>query len=121
MIRFLFALIFVSTFASAAQAATASCSGKFRNLNLFFKAQGSIAHKNDGTGFVKINNRVVAQFDGDAANINYLTQSFRIRNNRGDVVEGKLHNLSGAATLTRLELPGEGIRIYNTPVRCSVN
>lgn len=121
MIRFVFALIAFSTFASAAQAATATCQGKYRNLNLYARAQGSLMHKNDGNGFVMINNRVVARFEGDEASISYLKQSFKIRNNRGDIVEGKLNNFSGSATLTRLELPGEGIRIVNTPVRCSVN
>jgi hypothetical protein len=115
--------ILLSSFYSfAASATTATCQGKYKTARLFFSARGSLMNKNDGSGFVKINGRVLAQFDGDYAKINYFMRTFAIRNNRGDVVEGKLNNIStGAATLTKLELHGEGIRLYNVPVSCSMN
>ena len=38
-----------------------------------------------------------------------------------DIVEGKLNSMmSGAGTLTRMILPGEGIRVVNVPVDCDV-
>ena len=120
MIRFL--LVFsVLASSMSAYSATATCNGKVGALRLNFFAKGSLLRKNDGNGHVKINGRVVAQFDGDAARISYLRRSFTISNARGDVVEGKLNNLStGAATLTRLVLPGEGVRLVNAPVNCSM-
>jgi len=124
MIRILMILSILSTamISFQAGAATATCNGKVGSLNLNFMAKGSLLRKNDGSGFVKINGRLVAQFDGDAARISYLRRSFTISNARGDVVEGKLNNLNtGAATLTKLVLPGEGISISNKPVKCSMN
>lgn len=124
MIRVLLVLSVLASLLSAvsANAATAKCHGKVGGLKLDFFAKGSLVRKNDGVGQVKINGRVVAQFDGDSARINYFTRSFTIKNNRGDVVEGKLNNLiTGASTLTKLILPGEGTSILTgVPVKCSM-
>lgn len=123
MIRILLTLTVLTSalFSFQAAAASASCTGKVRGAKLFFYAKGSLMNKNDGVGHVKINGRVVAQFDGDYARINFFTKSFSIRNNRGDVVEGRLSNMmSGAGTLTRMVLPGEGIRLVNVPVDCDM-
>lgn len=120
MIRFLLVLSILGSSVSAL-AATATCNGKVGALKLNFFARGSLLRKNDGSGHVKINNRIVAQFDGDAARISYLRRSFTIRNERGDIVEGRLNNLNtGAATLTKLILPGEGVRVVNAAVNCSM-
>ena len=124
MIRFILAFsVLCGVFiVPEAEAAVATCQGKVNGNTLSFYAQGSLLRTRDGAGHVKINGRVVARFEGDTAKINYLTKSFSIRNDRGDVVEGKVNNLrSGASTLTRMVLPGEGIRIVNAPVKCSVN
>ncbi len=123
MIRTLLILSVLTSalFSFQAGAASARCTGKVRGNNLFFYAKGSLMNKNDGEGHVKINGRVVAQFDGDYARINFFRKSFTIRNNRGDIVEGKLNNMmSGAGTLTRMVLPGEGIRLVNVPVDCDM-
>lgn len=123
MIRILFALVLVAValLAEQARAMTATCSGRYQRASLYFEAHGSLLHKRDGRGFVRINNRVVAEFDGDAAHINYLRKTFSIRNDRGDVVEGRLNSVStGASTLTSMVLPGEGIRVANVPVNCNV-
>ncbi len=124
MIRILLSLSILATVfvvPKAEAASIATCSGKVRGQTLFFYAKGSLMRKRDGEGFVKINNRVVARFDGDAAKINYLMKSFSIKNDRGDYVEGRVNSFAtGASTLTRMELPGEGIRLVNVPVNCSV-
>ncbi len=123
MPRTLLALVILcSSFISfSAFAKTAICSGRVNRASLYFEARGSLMKKRDGSGFVKINNRVVAEFDGDAARINYFKKTFSIRNDRGDIISGKLNNLStGASTLTQMVLPGEGVTLSNVPVRCSV-
>jgi hypothetical protein len=105
--------------ASSAFASTAGCEGKVNGRRLSFLAKGSLSNRANGMGYVKIDNRLVASFDGDAASIRYLSRTFSIRNSRGDVVEGKLNNiLTGASTLRRLSLPGEGIELRNVPVKC---
>lgn len=124
MIRSLLILsvLMSSAFSFSASASTATCQGKYKGVLLSFYAKGSLMNKNDGIGYVKINNRVVAQFDGDYARINYVMRTFTIRNSRGDIVEGKLNNImTGASTLTRMVLPGEGVQLYNIPVACSMN
>jgi hypothetical protein len=124
MIRTLLILSIMTTalFSFGASASTATCKGTYKGVKLFFYAKGSLMNKNDGSGLVKINNRVVAQFDGDYARINYLMRTFSIKNNRGDIVEGKLNNLmTGASTLTKMILPGEGVKLYNIAVDCDMN
>ncbi|MES2525969.1 MAG: hypothetical protein V4598_02740 [Bdellovibrionota bacterium] len=124
MIRILLSLSILATVfvvPKAEAASIATCTGKVRGNTLYFYAKGSLIRKSDGDGYVKINNRVVARFDGDSARINYLSKSFSIRNDRGDFVSGKVNSFAtGASTLTRMELPGEGIRLVNVPVNCSV-
>lgn len=100
-------------------ASTAGCHGKINGKKLNFHATGSLSNTAAGDGYVKIDGREVARFEGSAANISYLARKFSIRNDRGDVVEGKLHNImNGRSTLRRLSIPGEGIEITNVPVTC---
>jgi hypothetical protein len=115
-----FALILtLSAFCAHGFASTAGCYGKVNGKKLNFYASGSMNNKDEGNGFVKIDGREVSKFEGSAANINYLGRKFSIRNNRGDVVEGKLHNIfNGRSTLRRLSIPGEGIEIKDVPVTC---
>lgn len=118
MIKFSLALI-LSAFCVQGFAATAGCYGKVNGKKLNFYASGSMSNRANGNGFVKIDGREVAKFEGSAASINYLARKFSIRNDRGDVVEGKLHNImNGRSTLRRLSIPGEGIEIVNVPVTC---
>lgn len=123
VIRFLVALTVFATaaFAQNASAITATCSGKVQKSNLYFEAHGNPLNKSKGRGLVKINNRVVAEFQGAEAKVNYLAYTFSIRNDRGDVVRGKLNNVrTGASTVTLMDLPGEGIHLVNVPVICTV-
>lgn len=123
VIQFLVALtVFTMTvFAQNASALTATCSGKVQRSSLYFEAHGNLVNKSKGRGFVKINNRVVAEFQGAEAKVNYLAYTFSIRNDRGDVVRGKLNSVrSGASTVTLMDLPGEGVHLVNVPVICTV-
>jgi len=109
----------LSAFCAQGFASTAGCHGKINGKKLNFYASGSLSNKAAGDGFVKIDGREVSRFEGSAANINYLARKFSISNDRGDLVEGKLHNvINGRSTLRRLSIPGEGIEIQNVPVTC---
>lgn len=104
---------------SQAMASVAGCEGKYKGKKLSFMARGSMNDRDDGIGFVKINNREVARFDGEEAIIRKWSRTFTISNDRGDLVEGKLNNIfNGNATLRKLVLPGEGINAKNIPVKC---
>lgn len=104
---------------SSAMASVAGCEGKYKGKKLSFLARGSMSDTDDGIGYVKINGREVARFDGEEAQIRKWARKFSIRNDRGDIVEGKLNNIfNGNATLSRLVLPGEGINAKNVPVKC---
>lgn len=109
----------LSVFCFQGFASTAGCHGSVNGKKLNFYASGSLSNKDEGDGFVKIDGKEVARFEGSAAKINYLGRKFSIRNNRGDVVIGKLHNVfNGRSTLQKLSIPGEGIEIANVPVTC---
>lgn len=114
------ALIAMSLSLSAASfASTAGCDGKINGKNMSFRAQGSLSNMDSGKGQVKVNGKEVANFDGEALSLSKFRRTFYIENARGDVVQGKLNNIfSGAATLVRLSLPGEGIEVRNVPVSC---
>ena len=119
MFKILLATLAFSLISSAAMASTAGCDGVINGKKFSFVARGSMKNKNDGIGFVKVDGREVARFDGDAAHISYLRRTFYIANDRGDVVEGKLNNIiNGRATLRRLSIPGHGIKVTNAPVEC---
>ncbi len=114
--------LFVSLcFASSVFASTAGCTGTYRGTRLEFYAQGDVFNPRNGFGWVKINGKKVADFDGDEARINYLGLNFTARNNRGDEVRGQLNNIrTRAGTLALLSLPGERINYRNVPVSCWV-
>lgn len=112
-------ILALTAFSIQGFASTAGCHGQVNGKKLSFFASGSLNNKKDGNGFVKIDGREVARFEGSAASINYLSRKFSISNDRGDVVNGKLHNIfNGRSTLQRLSIPGEGIEIKNVPVTC---
>jgi hypothetical protein len=118
MSKIIFFLISLS-FASSLFAATAGCTGNYRGMALEFYAQGDVFNRNNGFGWVKVNGRKVADFDGEQSSVDFLRQRFSARNNRGDVVEGQLTNLGRrTGTLVLLRLPGERINLRNIPVSC---
>lgn len=124
MIRILLVLSVLTSalFSVNVSAATATCTVTVRGVKFFFMARGTLMNRSNGSGLVKVNGRTVATFEGEQAKVSYLRKSFTIRNDRGDIVEGKLNNMmTGASTLTKMILPGEGIRLFNVPVNCSLN
>ncbi len=121
MFKTLLALTLLST-ALSGFAATATCKGTYQGKALKFMAKGSVGNMAEGVGYVEIDKRVVATFDGEEAKVSYIWRTFNIENARGDYVEGKLNNIiSGRSTLILLELPGEGLVIKNLPVNCKMD
>lgn len=122
MLRTLIVFGIVLSATTSAFGATASCRGSVKGKSLYFEATGSLTNKNNGRGLVKIDGRTVAHFDGDEAKVSYLRRSFTVKNQRGDFVSGKLNNIrTGASTLTKMELPGEGISLAGVRVQCRMH
>lgn len=119
MFKFSLALLSLLLVSNGALANTAGCEGKINGKRFSSVAHGNMNNRQDGMGFVKIDGREVARFDGDAASISYLRRTFSISNDRGDMVQGKLNNIiTGRATLRKLTIPSLGIDVRNIPVKC---
>lgn len=100
-----------------------SCTGTHRGQKIVFK--GLIMDMNDtdtGRGTISVNGRVVAGFEGEDLRINYLFQTFKVRNNHGDLVEGRVNNMiRQTGVIKRLYVPGYGIDYRNIPMACTRN
>ncbi len=118
--KFIIVLILAS-FSLSAFAAIARCEGSHRGSRIIVHAQGNPANTRDGSGYISVAGRQVAQFDGDQLRVNYFTRTIRGANDQGDRIEGRLNNLrSGASTITRLQISAYGIDYRNISVVCRV-
>ena len=105
--------------ASTAQAANLHCSGTARGTRIVVTARGTLMNPDAGAGSVVVAGRLVARFDGEDVNLNYLTKSMRARNAHGDIVEARVTNLNrGTGMINRLVVPAFGISYARVPVQC---
>ncbi|MFP5384506.1 MAG: hypothetical protein ACLGHN_00405 [Bacteriovoracia bacterium] len=107
---------------SMAMANSGGCSGKYKGQSIIVKGLMSDAgNKDSAQGSVSVGGRVVADFEGTDLKINYIFQSFKVRNNRGDLIEGKVTSLSKqTGIIKRLYVPSFGIDYRNIPMTCWV-
>ena len=114
----------VSTFfvTSLAMANSGGCSGKYKGKSIIVKGiMTEAGNKDSGQGSVSVGGRVVADFEGTDLKINYIFQSFKVRNARGDLVEGRVKNLiKKTGVIKRLYVPSFGIDYRNIPMTCWV-
>lgn len=100
-----------------------TCTGSYRGKKIVFK--GLIMNMSDtdtGRGSISVGGRVVAGFEGEDLRINYLFQTFKVRNNHGDLVEGRVNNLfKQTGVIKRLYVPGYGIDYRNIAMACTQN
>jgi hypothetical protein len=100
-----------------------TCTGVYRGQKIVFK--GLILNMSDtdtGRGSISVGGRVVAAFEGEDLRINYLFQTFKVRNNHGDLVEGRVNNIiRQTGVIKRLYVPGYGIDYRNIPMACTQN
>lgn len=113
-----FALAFFSFQASALTKVL--CSGMYHDKSVVLTAQiEKASDPKSGTGTVSVDGRVVAEFEGTDAKINYIFLSAKIRNARGELLEGKVTDIAaGNALITRLVVPGYGIDFKNINISC---
>lgn len=100
-----------------------TCTGVYAGKKIVFK--GLIMNMRDtdtGRGSISVGGRVVAGFEGEDLRINYLFQTFKVRNNHGDLVEGRVNNIiKQTGVIKRLYVPGFGIDYRNIPMACTQN
>ena len=118
-----FALAVSSLFVtSLAMAGSGGCFGKYKGRSIIVKGLMTEAgNKDSAQGSVSVGGRVVADFEGADLKINYIFQSFKVRNARGDLVEGRVTNLiKKTGVIKRLYVPSFGIDYRNIPMTCWV-
>ena len=107
----------------AAAPTRGTCTGTYGGKKIVFK--GLIMNMSDtdtGRGSISVAGRVVAAFEGEDLRINYLFQTFKVKNNHGDLVEGRVNNLiRQTGVIKRLYVPGFGIDYRNIPMACTQN
>lgn len=100
--------------------AKGGCNGTYRGKKIIFN--GLMTHPTDkdtAEGSILIDGRIVADFEGEDLRINYFFQTFKVRNNRGALVEGKVNNLlRKTGVISRLYIPEFGIDYRNIPMVC---
>ncbi|HXH74720.1 MAG TPA: hypothetical protein VNJ08_07125 [Bacteriovoracaceae bacterium] len=97
------------------------CSGKHFGKSIVLN--GSIENVMDpktGKGTVTVDGMEVADFEGTDAKVNYIFLSFKAKNARGEIIEGKITDLqSGQGLISRLVVLGFGIDYKNIVVTCA--
>lgn len=104
-----------------AEAATkVLCSGKHDSLSVVINASiDNLTDIKSGKGSVAVDGRVVAEFEGVDAKVNYIFLSFKAKNPRGELLEGKVTDLGNkSGFITRLNVPGFGIDFKNIAMAC---
>lgn len=104
--------------ATSAFAGTGGCTGTYKGKRIVLN--GNLLNAlDDATASVSVDGRIVAHFDGSDVKLNYIFQSFKVRNNQGDYAEGKLTNLvKKTGVLSRLSVPAYGIDYRDIPMAC---
>lgn len=120
MLRIIVLIVTLSLLSQAAFAAKGGCSGVHQGKKIIFN--GLIINPLDtstGRGNISVAGRVIAEFEGEDLRINYLFQTFKASNNHGDLVEGKVTNMSNmTGIMKRLYVRGYGIDFRNIPMKC---
>ena len=100
-----------------------TCIGNYGNKKIVFKGLiMNMSNTDTGRGSISVGGRNVADFEGEDLRINYLFQTFKVRNNRGDLVEGRVNNIiKQTGIIKRLYVPGYGIDYRNIPMVCTQN
>lgn len=98
----------------------AGCRGVYQGKSVSFSGVGkSITDIKNGRGSISVDGKNVADFEGEDMKINYFTQSFKVTNNHGALLEARVTNISkGTGVIKRLYVPEYGIDYRNIPMSC---
>lgn len=96
------------------------CSGIVNKTKIVFN--GSMTNApfvKTGKGSISVGGRVLAEFDGRDAKINFLNQSVKGANNHGDILEAQVTNMARkTGVLKKLIIRAYGINVNNVPIAC---
>lgn len=91
-----------------------NCRGNHKGSSLELVTSGGLRN---ASGSVIIDGREVSQFD--KLKINILFKTFKGKNGQGDLIEGKVSDLSEkTGIIHKLSIPGYGISMTNVNVSC---
>ena len=113
----LFLTVSMSAFAVSGEG---ECKALVNNQELLLKAYMSDKTKIDtGIAHLYVNNKEVARFFGTQLKGSLLTFSFSIKNEYGDLIEGRITSLSKkVARIKRISLPSLQLEFKDFETRC---
>ena len=96
------------------------CRGTYRGKKIEFRGNlREMTNFSSGAGTLHYDNRVIANFEGNDLKVNLLLFSFKMRNDHGEMIDGRATNVSKMkANISRIYVPSYGIDITNLPVSC---
>lgn len=96
------------------------CQGTYRGQKIRFV--GTLKKSTDfksGKGSLYVGGREVARFFEDDLEVSLIRRTFKMENNHGDILQGKVVKLSeNKGLVTRLSVPSQRLTITNLPVTC---
>lgn len=105
---------------SFAAGGTATCKGVYKGKKIVFKGKmTNVKNMDTAEGEINVNQVNVADFEGRDLKINYIFKTFKVTNNHGALLEGKVTSLSEKkGIISRLYVPGTGIDFRNIKMSC---
>lgn len=103
----------------SALAIQGSCRGFYGNQEIVVNVYGPGMDPLAAVGTVLVAGKEVAQFEGQAARINYFTLSGKVTNGYGDTAEAKVTDMGQmTGVLKSLKIAAHGINWQNIPMKC---
>ena len=96
------------------------CSGIYQGKKVSFTGfMGHINYLDTLTGSLEVDGREVARFEGRDVQLSFLSRTFVVKNDQGDMAEGKLNNpIRKTGVISRLYVPAYGIDYRNIAMSC---
>ena len=96
------------------------CQANYKGKKIVFT--GMLREKlnfKSGKGGLVFDRRPIADFEGDDLKVGLIFRTFKMKNDRGDILEGKVVDADKATGLiTRLYVRGSGLDLSNVPMQC---
>ncbi len=121
--KILFAMILSFAFSAASYAGggSAYCHGIHQGKKIVFQGTMSdVSNFDTGEGQILVDKTLVADFEGEDLKLSYIFRTFKVTNNQGAVLEGKVTSISEKkGIITKLYVPGTIVNYKNIPMSCT--